>query len=197
MAAEGIASHFRENHMRKLIAGLFHSIDGVVEAPYKFQFDSFDEDLAASLTAIQERVDTVLMGRIGYEEWAGYWPTATQDGDFADFINTTPKHVASDTLSGPLSWQNSTLIEGDLLDFVRDLKQQPGRDIAAMGGISLVRQLLFAGLMDELMLITHPVIAGEGRHLFEPGDPTTRLELIGSQQTAKGNIVQTYRKRAE
>jgi len=182
--------------MRKIIAGLFHSLDGVVEAPHTFQFDSFDDDLGAMLTTIQESTDTVLMGRVGWSEWAGYWPNATQDGDFASFINTVPKYVASETLKpADLVWSNSHLIDGDFLDFVRDLKTQPGRDIAAMGGISLVRQLLFAGLMDELNLITHPVVAGVGRHLFEPGDPTTRLALVRSTTTAKGNVVQTYRKR--
>lgn len=184
--------------MRKVIAGLFHSIDGVVEAPYKFQFDSFDEGLGEMLTAIQDETDTVLMGRVGWSEWAGYWPTATQDGDFAAFINGVPKHVASNTLGAAdlAAWSNSTLIEGDLVDFVRALKAQAGGTIAVMGGISLVRQLLFAGLMDELNLITHPVVAGEGRHLFEPGDPTTRLELVRCSQTPKGNVVQVYRKRA-
>jgi len=181
--------------MRKVIAGLFHSVDGVVEAPYKFQFDSFDDDLGEMLTKIQQSTDTVLMGRVGWSEWAGYWPNATEDLDFADFINKVPKHVASNTLRpADLTWSNSSLIEGDLADFVRRLKSGPGGDIAAMGGISLVRQLLFAGLMDELSLITHPVVAGEGRHLFEPGDPTTRLQLIRADVTRKGNVVQVYRK---
>ncbi len=180
--------------MRKLTAGLFHSVDGVVEAPYKFQFDSFDDELGAELGKTMAATDTVLLGRVGYTEWAGYWPTAQQDGEFAEFINTVPKFVASHTLTAPLGWQNSTLIEGDLESFVRDLKQQPGGDIAVMSSISLVRQLLFAGLLDSLALITHPVVAGEGRKLFEPGDPTTRLVLQNSVRTSKGNIVATYGK---
>jgi dihydrofolate reductase len=180
--------------MRKLTAGLFHSVDGVVEAPYKFQFDSFDDELGAELGKTMAATDAVLLGRVGYTEWAGYWPTAQQDGEFAEFINTVPKFVASHTLTAPLGWQNSTLIEGDLESFVRDLKQQPGGDIALMSSISLVRQMLFAGLLDSLALITHPVVAGEGRKLFEPGDPTTRLVLQNSVRTSKGNIVATYGK---
>lgn len=180
--------------MRKLTAGLFHSVDGVVEAPYKFQFDSFDDELGAELGKTMAATDTVLLGRVGYTEWAGYWPTAQQDGEFAKFINTVPKFVASHTLTAPLGWQNSTLIEGDLESFVRDLKQQPGGDIAVMSSISLVRQMLFAGLLDSLALITHPLVAGEGRKLFEPGDPTTRLVLQNSVRTSKGNIVATYGK---
>ncbi|HCB76852.1 MAG TPA: deaminase [Sphingomonas bacterium] len=178
--------------MRKVMAGLFHSIDGVVEAPNLFQFDSFDEDLGVLLTGVQQRVTDVLLGRVGYQQWAAYWPQAEADGDFADFINGAPKHVVSETLTGSLDWSNARLIDGDLLDFVRRLKASEGGEIAAMGGISLVRQLLFAGLLDELVLITHPVIAGAGRHLFEPGDPTTRLVLVNNQVTAKGNVVSTY-----
>lgn len=185
--------------MRKVIAGLFHSVDGVVQDPFKFQFDSFDAELGQMLTDIQAEADTVLMGRVGWQEWAGYWPTAQQDGDFAAYINAVPKHVASNTLGAADmgGWSNSQLIEGDLEEHVRRLKAGTGGAIAAMGGISLVRQLLFAGLMDELSLITHPVVAGEGRHLFEPGDPTTRLDLVRCDVTSKGNVVQVYRKRAE
>ena len=178
--------------MRKLTAGLFHSIDGVVEAPYKFQFDSFDDQLGATLTEIIARTDAVVMGRVGYEEWAGYWPSAQQDEGFASFINAVPKHVASRTLKGSLGWSNSTLIPGELELFVRALKASPGGEIAIMSSISVVRQMLFAGLLDELTLITHPVIAGEGRHLFEPTDPTTRLVLDRQFVTSKGNVVTTY-----
>jgi len=184
--------------MRKLTAGLFHSVDGVAEAPDQFQFDSFDDDLGRMLGGVMGKVDTVIMGRVGYKEWAGYWPTATQDGDFAGFINTVPKYVASRTLRPTdLAWANSTLIETDLFDFVRDLKARPGGEISVMGGMSLVRQLFLAGLLDELTLITHPVIAGAGRrHLFQPEDPTTRLELVNLERTGKGNVVQTYALRA-
>ena len=179
--------------MRKLTAGFFHSVDGVVEAPNTWQFDAFDEDLGGVMMETLGKVDTVLLGRVGYEEWAGYWPNAEADQDFAAFINTTPKFVASRTLKqADLSWQNSTLIEGDVLDFVRQLKARKGGDIAVMGGFTLARQLFFAGLMDELMLITHPVVAGQGRHFFEPGDPVTRLALKGSTITSKGNVVVTY-----
>jgi dihydrofolate reductase len=178
--------------MRKLTAGLFHSVDGVVEAPNRWQFDSFDDDLGALLTGVQARTDTVLLGRVGYTEWSGYWPNATADGDFAAYINKVPKYVASRTLKGPLAWQNATLIEGDLDAFVRELKRRHGGDIAAMAGISIVRHLLFAGLLDELTLITHPVVAGTGRHLFQPNDPVTRLVLKDSVHTSKGNVVSTY-----
>lgn len=178
--------------MRKLTAGLFHSVDGVVEAPNLWQFDAFDAELWASLGKTLAATDTVLLGRIGYEAWAKDFG---EGGDefFGPFINNVPKFVASRTLKGKLGWQNSTLIAGELEAFVRDLKQQPGGEIALMGGISLVRQLLFAGLLDELTLFTHPVVAGAGhRHLFQAGDPTTRLALKDSVRTSAGNVVSTY-----
>lgn len=136
----------------------------------------------------------MLLGRKGYEEWAGYWPNAEADADFAGYINNVPKFVASRTLTqNQLTWQNSTLITGGLEPFVRDLKSREGGEIAIMGGFSLTRQLLFAGLLDSLTLITHPVVAGAGRrHLFEPGDPTTRLDLQDCTRTSKGNVVSTY-----
>lgn len=178
--------------MRKVTSGLFHSVDGVVSEPNLWQFDSFDEDMGKALTGVMERVDTVVLGRVSYQEWAGYWPTASADEDFAGFINTVEKFVASRTLKEPLEWQNSRLIEGPLEDFVAGLKQGDGGEIAVMGSISVVRQLLFAGLLDELTLMTHPVVAGSGRHLFEAGDPTTRLSLKDQDRTTKGNIVSTY-----
>jgi dihydrofolate reductase len=178
--------------MRAVTAGLFSSVDGVVEAPNRWQFDSFDEELGEELGAVLQRTDTVLLGRVGYEEWSGYWPTGDADQGFADFINGVPKHVASHTLSGPLDWRNASLIEGDLEEFVARLKNTDGGEIAVMGGISLVRQLLFAGLLDALTLIVHPVVAGAGRHLFEPGDPVTRLTLQGARTTSRGNVITRY-----
>lgn len=185
--------------MRKLTAGLFHSVEGAVEAPDQWQFDTFDDELGALFGKFLAVTDTVLLGRKGYEEWAQYWPNAEADQDFAVWINSHPKYVASRTLTqSRLTWQNSTLIEGELIPFVHDLKARDGGEIAVMGGFSLTRQLLFAGLLDSLTLITHPVIAGSGRrHLFEPGDPTTRLELQECTRTSKGNVISTYGLRAQ
>jgi dihydrofolate reductase len=183
--------------MRKVTAGLFCSVDGVVEDPFRWQFDSFDEELGAGMGEMMGRIDTGLLGRVGYQQWAEYWPKAESDADFARFINQLPKFVASRTLTGDLEWENSRLIEGPLEDFVADLKKGDGGDIGVFSSISLVRQLLFAGLLDSLMLIIHPVIAGSGRRLFNDGDTLTRLELQSSQQTSKGNMVLSYGLRGE
>ncbi|MEI2277600.1 dihydrofolate reductase family protein [Paenarthrobacter ilicis] len=178
--------------MRKVTAGLFHSVDGVVQDPFKFQFDSFDEDLGKGLTKMINSVDTVVLGRVSYQEWAQYWPNATEDDDFARFINPVEKFVASRALKEPLEWENSHLIEGSVEEFVTGLKSQEGGEIAVCGSISLVRQLLFAGVLDELTLMTHPVIAGSGRRLFDDGDPLNRLILEDQYATSKGNVVTTY-----
>ncbi len=177
--------------MRKVTAGLFHSIDGAVEAPDQWQFDAFDDELGASLGKTLGVTDTVIMGRVGYEAWAKDFGEG-DDQFFGPFINNVPKFVATRTLKGPLQWQNSTIIPGDLNAFVRDLKQKPGGEIAVMGGISVVRHLFLAGLLDELTLITHPVVAGSKyRRLFDAND-TVRLELLSSATTSKGNVLQTY-----
>ncbi|WP_440709555.1 dihydrofolate reductase family protein [Herbiconiux sp. YIM B11900] len=183
--------------MRKLTAGLFMSLDGVVESPNLWQFDSFDDELGALMGAMIGSVDTAILGRVGYEQWAEYWPAAGEDDPFGAFVNPLEKHVASRSLTGDLAWQNSHLIEGDLFAFVRELKQTEGGEISLLSSISLVRQLLFSGDLDELTVMIHPVVAGAGRRLFEPDDPTTRLELVRSTVTSKGNAVLTYSLRGE
>lgn len=182
--------------MRSVTAGLFSSVDGVVESPHLFQFDSFDDELGAGMDAMIARTDTVLLGRTSYQEWSEYWPTNDSD-DFGQFINPVRKFVASRSLTGPLEWQNSELVDGDLIEFVTRLKQTDGGDIAVCGSISVVRQLIFAGVLDTLTLMIHPVVAGAGRHLFEPTDPATRLELVDSEITSKGNALLTYQLRAD
>lgn len=176
--------------MRTVTAALFQSVDGVVEAPHLWQFDSFDDQVGAAMDDMIRGTDTVVLGRTTYEEWAGYWPTA--EDEFGDFINPVTKLVASRTLTGELAWQNARLLEGDLEDAVSDLRHADGGGIAVCGSISVVRQLLFAGLLDDLTLIVHPVVAGGGAHLFTPQDPTTRLALRSCERTTQGNAILRY-----
>lgn len=179
---------------RRLISSLFHSVDGVASAPNLFQFDSFDEELGQWMTGAINSVGDCVLGRTTYEEWAGYWPNMTSGEDtmFADFINSTPKHVASRSLSPEdLTWSNSTLITGDLVDYVRTLKDGTGTDIAVQGSLSVVSQLLDAGLIDALTLAIHPVVAGGGRGIFDDDAPK-RLSLTDVQRTSKGNLLVTY-----
>jgi dihydrofolate reductase len=104
----------------------------------------------------------VLLGRVTWSEWAGYWPTST-DEPFASWINGVPKHVASTTLDTADAWANSTLIKGELADYVTDLRERDGGTIGTAGSPTLVRSLIDLGLLDELTLMISPVVAGGGR----------------------------------
>ena len=178
--------------MRKVIASLFSSVDGVVEAPNEWQF-GFDEEMGAVLSRLFKEQDATLLGRVTYTGWAGYWPTST-DEPFAGWINGIQKYVASTTLASVDEWQNTTLIKGPLADFVRELREQPGGTIGTGGSPSVVRSLLEAGLLDELILFVHPVVAGGGRkRLFPPGAPLTKLALVDAKPTPTGVIIATYR----
>lgn len=177
---------------RTVVASLFQSVDGTAADPYLFQHDSFDEELGAWMTSGISRVDDAVLGRRTFQEWSGYWPAHSDGPDavFADFINAVPKHVASRTLTpSDLTWTNSRLIDDDLVDHVRALKETEGRDIAVEGSISVVRQLVEAGVMDALTLIIHPAAAGSGRRLFET---PLRLRLLDVQRTSRGNVLATY-----
>ncbi len=178
--------------MRKVVAGLFSSIDGVVEAPNEWQ-TSFDDEMGAALSRMLDEQDTVLLGRVTFAEWAGYWPTST-DEPFASWINNTPKYVASRTLRSVDQWSNSTLIEGSVADFLADLRSRDGGTIGTAGSPTLVRSLIEQGLVDELTLLIHPVVAGGGRKRLFPEDAAlTRLELVESQPTSSGVLIATYR----
>ena len=178
--------------MRKVTAGLFSSIDGVVEAPDEWQ-PAFDEEMGAVLSRMLEEQDAVLLGRVTYTEWAGYWPAST-DEPFASYINSTQKYVASSTLESVGQWPNSTLIKGPVADFLAELRQQDGGTIGTAGSPSLVRSLIEQGLLDELTLMISPVVAGGGRkRLFADDAALTRFELAHAQPTSSGAIIATYR----
>jgi dihydrofolate reductase len=178
--------------MRKITAGLFSSIDGVVEAPNEWQ-PAFDEEMGAVLSRMLDEQDAVLLGRVTFAEWAEYWPTST-DEPFASYINSTQKYVASTSLDSVAQWPNSTLIKGSVADFLRDLRQQDGGTIGTAGSPSLVRSLIEQGLLDELTLMISPVVAGGGRRrLFSDDGALTKFELVHGQPTSSGALIATYR----
>jgi dihydrofolate reductase len=177
--------------MRKVYAGLFSSVDGVVEAPNEWQA-AFDEEMGAALSRMLDGQDAMLLGRVTYAEWAQYWPTST-DEPFASWVNGVQKYVASNTLDS-VDWSNSTLIKGLVADFVAELREQPGGTIGVGGSPSLVRSLLGQGLLDELTLMISPVVAGGGRkRLFADDATLARLELVEAQPTSSGTLIATYR----
>ncbi len=175
--------------MRKIVSGLFITLDGVVEAPNTWQ-EHFDEDMGEAMMAQLNAQDAVLLGKVTYEEWAPYWSTST-DEPFASYINNTPKYVVSNTLKS-VEWSNSTLLKGNLAEELAKLKQQPGKDIGVAGSPTLVHTLLAQGLLDELVLMIHPVIAGSGKRLFADGEHLKRLKLVSSKATRTGTMILTY-----
>ena len=180
--------------MRKVYAGLFSSIDGVVDRPNEWQ-PAFDDEMGAALARMLDGQDAVLLGRVTFSEWAGYWPTSA-DEPFASWINGVQKYVGSTTLGSDDvdGWANSTLIKGPVADFVADLRQQDGGTIGVGGSPSLVRSLLEAGLLDELTLMISPVVAGGGRRRLFPDDTAlTKFELAEATPTSSGALIATYR----
>ncbi|MFF9011168.1 dihydrofolate reductase family protein [Streptomyces goshikiensis] len=151
---------------RKIVAGLFVSLDGVAEAPEQWHFPYLDEEMGAALAGMQAGADTLLMGRLTYEAFAAAWPGRT--GPMTDALNGIRKLVASTTLN-QAHWNNATVIDGDVITFLKDLKRQPGGNINLSGSISLTRTLLEAGLLDELRLLVHPLVLGTGKRLFPDG----------------------------
>lgn len=174
---------------RKVIAHLFSTVNGVVESPNLWQFDAFGPEEGELMGSVIGAVTDVVIGRTLWEEWSGFWPGA--DDPFGQFINPVRKHVVTSTLSGDLPW-NSSAIAGDPVAYVRTLREQDGGDISVAGGIDTVRSLFLGGVVDELILTTHPVVTNEGRRLFDDSVPTTRLSLLRAQQTAAGNAILTY-----
>lgn len=174
--------------MREVVVYELLSLDGVAERPDRF-FD-WDGALDANLAAVIGRQDAVVLGRRSYEEWASYWPSSDIE-PFATFINTVSKHVATSRPLEP-AWTGATAVDGDLVAFVKHLKEQPGGDIGVHAGISVAQALLAAGVVDRLQLVVSPVLAGTGRRLLD-AVPTTRLELVASTAAASGHLVLDYR----
>ncbi|WP_067861031.1 dihydrofolate reductase family protein [Nocardia shimofusensis] len=182
--------------MRKITAGLFIAVDGVVEDPQDWHFPYFDDDMGAAVDAQLGTADTLLLGRKTYDSFAGAWPereaAGGDDAAFAAKLGDARKIVVT-RQNLESHWRNSEVIGGELIEAVTALKNEPGGDIAMSGSVSVVRQLLAAGLLDELHLLVHPIVVGKGERLFEDGGPTLPLRLLSSQTFGTGvlNLVYT------
>jgi dihydrofolate reductase len=183
--------HTKETTMRKIVAGLFISLDGVIEAPEQWHFPYFNDEMSEAVASQMAAADTMLLGRRTYEEFAGYWANQGSEVELADQINGAQKLVASTTLQS-VEWQNSTLIRGDVAQELRRIKQEPGRDISITGSATLVRSLLRDGLIDELRLLVHPIVVGSGKRLFEDGGERVPLKLVESKTFSTGVLYLTY-----
>ena len=174
--------------MRKIVVCELLSLDGVAEAPDSFF--GWDDAIDAKLAAVMATQDAVILGRRSYTEWAQFWPSSEIE-PFAAFINGVTKHVATST---PLDsdWANATALDGGLVEFAQDLKEQQGGDIGVHASISVAQALLTADVVDELRLVIAPMIVGRGRRLLD-GLPSMQLESIGSEISRTGYLLVDYR----
>jgi dihydrofolate reductase len=153
----------------------------------------FDDEAATFLGEVYQRADAFLLGRWTYEVFAGSWGLMEDsDNPIAAALNSRPKYVASTTLTDP-QWADTTVLSGDLAAAVGELKAKPGGELQVHGGGTLIRWLLDNHLVDEITLLTYPVIIGQGTRLFPATGPDTALELVDSRATPSGVTLQVYR----
>jgi dihydrofolate reductase len=170
------------------------SLDGVVEAPDQWHFPYFNDEMGAAVDASLGRVDTMLFGRKTYDSFAGAWPereaAGGEDAHFAKVLGDARKLVVSNQQL-EFTWRNSEQLQGDLVEAVTALKNESGGTIGMSGSVSVVRQLLAAGLLDELHLLVHPIAVRKGMRLFDEGEDPIPLTLISSEtfETGVMNLV--------
>ncbi|WP_062006871.1 MULTISPECIES: dihydrofolate reductase family protein [Arthrobacter] len=141
------------------------------------------------VTDVITPVTDVVMGRKLWLEWSHYWPRS--DDDFSRWINPVRKHVLSSTVAQQLPW-DSTRITGDPVEYLKSLRGHGDGGILVSGGVERVRSLFLQGLIDELILTTHPVVTNDGRRLFDDTVPPTLLELLHASSTSSGNVIMHY-----
>lgn len=182
--------------MAKVISTLFISADGVAEIDPDWHFPYFDENMGRAVGEDYDTADVMLIGRETYDSFAGAWPdreaAGGEDAVFAKQLGDMRKVVVS-RQQLEFTWRNSELIKGDLLDAVTALKADAGsKGILIPGSISVVQQLLAAGLVDELRLLVHPVAARKGRRLFDDGDTPYHFRVTATEAFPTGVIRVIY-----
>lgn len=175
--------------MRKVVAYELMSLDGVAERPDDF-ITEWDDAMDANLAEAIADQDAVILGPRSYSEWVGFWPTS-EIQPFSDFINAVTKYVAAPAPLSP-AWANATAIDGDVVEFVAELKTRPGGTIGVHASLSVARTLLLAGLVDELRLVIAPVVVGSPQRLLD-GLPRLQLELLRSATSPTGHLLVDYR----
>ena len=191
--------------MRRVVVINNVTLDGVMQAPGRPDEDTrggfehggwavmpnSDPVIGSAMGERMAQSGGLLLGRRTYEELLSYWNT--QNSPFKEALNDAPKYVASRTLREPLPWPNSTLLEGDAADAVAALKQEPGNDLQIMGSGELVQSLMARDLIDEYMLLVHPLVLGSGRRLFADGGAVASLRLVDdASTTSTGVVIATY-----
>ena len=173
---------------------MFIALDGVVEAPDQWHFPYFNDEMGAAVGGQLGSADTILLGRETYDSFAGAWPGREigggEDAEFAKKLGDSRKIVVS-RQALKFTWRNSEQLNGDLVEGVAALKEESGGDIGMSGSVSVVRQLLAAGLLDELHLFVHPIVVGKGMRLFDEGT-SIPLQLLSSQTFETGVLYLVY-----
>jgi dihydrofolate reductase len=195
--------------MSRVVAFIHLTLDGVMQAPARpdedrrggFEHGGWalpynDEVMAKVLAENMAGAGPLVLGRRTYEDLYGFWPKQTGN-PFTEVLDSTRKYVASTTLAEPLPWSNSTLLEGDAADAVAGLKQEPGEDLTVLGSGELVQSLRRRDLVDEYVLLIHPLVLGTGRRLFPDGGGLATLRLTGSTATTTGVLIATYQARRD
>jgi dihydrofolate reductase len=192
--------------MRRVVINEFMSLDGVVQAPGGEDEDTsggfkhggwhlrYFDDLSQKW--VLDGLTTAggfLLGRRTYETFAAYWPNASEEEQvIAQPLNTLPKYVASRTLSDPLEWQNSTVLQGDVAEAVAALKEQNGADLHVIGSAEFVQTLIEHDLVDEFRVMLDPLVLGGGKRIFRDDGELRPLRLVESQVTTTGAILASF-----
>jgi dihydrofolate reductase len=195
--SQRVRKHKGGIEMGRIVVTEFVSLDGVMEAPggedfkypgWSFEFDRGDE---GNKFKLDEALDSeaLLIGRVTYESFANAWPQ--REGKFADRFNSMPKYVVSSTLEDP-EWNNTTVIDGDVVDEVRKLKQEVDGDIYVHGSLQLAQELIENNLVDEIHLMVFPVLLGTGRRLFGELSDKKTMRLADSKTVGEGVAILTY-----
>lgn len=185
---------------RRLIASEFVTLDGVMEAPghephpdgknaWALRHSAEDQQRYKIDEAFQ--AGAILLGRVTYEIFAAFWPTAPKDEGFADRMNSIPKYVVSRTMK-TAAWQNTTILGGNLVEEITELKNQPGGDILLYGSAELLNSLIRHDLIDEFRIMVFPVMLGSGKRLFAEATDTTHLQLVDTRTFQSGVTLLTY-----
>lgn len=190
--------------MRKLIASTFVSLDGIMQAPGSpeedptngftlggWMFSYADESMDISDSGFDGKDRDLVLGRRTYQIFEAYWPYQPVDHPVAKTLNATKKYVASQTLT-EFHWNNSTLLQGDVVSAIIDLKAQPGPDLQIIGSGNLIQTLQAASLIDEYNVWTYPVVLGKGKRLFGEAVKPSALKLLRSQTSPSGVVMSTY-----
>ncbi|GAA3587712.1 dihydrofolate reductase family protein [Nonomuraea rosea] len=177
--------------MGRVVLSVFTTVDGVIENPHEWTFQFVSPDAMAVGLGQIRAADALLLGRVTYDGFAAAWPSMTDEAGYADRMNSLPKYVVTTTLDKG-DWNNTTVITENPAQRIAQLKKEIEGDILIFGSAALVRWLLREQLLDELRLVTYPVVAGKGARLFDESVDTTVLRLTGSQAFTSGVVALTY-----